>query len=169
MNNQDKHEAFLAVVQAHKGILYKIANSYCRNADDRQDLIQEIILQLWLSFDRYSGQFKLSTWVYRIALNTAISSYRKYSRKSKISSELNVNTLDFADSMASPETTENLHFLQHFIDSLNHFDRALMLLYLEEKTQAEMAEILGITITNVATRISRIKQKLKQKFSMLNS
>lgn len=169
MDNQEKHSAFLAIIVAHKGILYKIANSYCKTPDDRQDLVQEMILQLWLSFDRYSSRFKQSTWIYRIALNTAISSYRKSARKQKIYSEIRDITFDFDENTASGSTRENIRFLQQFIAGLNHFDRALMLLYLDEKTQVEMAEILGISVTNVSTKISRIKQKLKQKFSLLNS
>ena len=81
---QKDAQTFLAIIEANKGIVYKIANSYCRNEENRKDLIQEIILQLWLSFPKYDEQYKLTTWMYRIALNVSISFYRKENRRDEI-------------------------------------------------------------------------------------
>jgi RNA polymerase sigma factor (sigma-70 family) len=156
---------FLQVLESHKGIIYKVANSYCSDAEDRKDLVQEIILQLWRSFGNYHTQFKYSTWIYRIALNVAISFYRKESRRSEIAHPLPVGILYMETENGYDEG--QLAALQHFISGLKQLDKALMLLYLEEKSQREISEILGITETNVSTRISRIKKILQQKFSSL--
>lgn len=167
MNPPGTSDAFLAVVQANKGIIYKVAQSYCRQPEDKQDLVQEIILQLWRSFQRYSDQYKYSTWTYRIALNTAISFYRKQNRKIKIVNDLSDNISDFISTGSHIEPDENLQLLQQFIAELKELDKALMLLYLEEKSQKEIAEIMGLTPSNVSTRINRIKKILQQKFSTI--
>ncbi|RYD94713.1 MAG: sigma-70 family RNA polymerase sigma factor [Sphingobacteriales bacterium] len=162
-------KSFLAVVEAHKGIIYKIANLYCRDTEDRKDIVQEIIVQLWRSFSNYSGEAKYSTWIYRIALNVAISFYRKETRRSQITNPLSEAILNIADSSGLNETEEKIGFLYRFIAELKELDKALMLLYLDEKTHKEIADILGITETNVATKIGRIKALLKQKFSTLKN
>lgn len=158
-------DQFIAVVDTYKAIIYKIANSYCKHTEDRKDLVQEIIVQLWKSFDRYDDQYKQSTWIYRISLNVAISFYRKANRRKEISNPLSESILSFADTSSVPETETNLALLQQFISELKELDKALMLLYLDEKSHKEISEIIGITETNVATKISRIKVLLKQKFS----
>ena len=165
MNSTAKSELFLSVIQTNKGIVYKVANSYSKNSEDRKDLVQEIIVQLWKSFENYNDLYKYSTWIYRIALNVAISFYRKENRRKQVSNPLSDSILNFADSHVEDETEENIGFLQLFISALKEIDRALMLLYLEEKSYKEIAEIIGISETNVATKIGRIKILLKQKFS----
>lgn len=167
MNNRT--EIFLSVIQTHKGILYKVANSYCHDPEDRKDLIQEITVQLWKSFDNYSDQYKYSTWIYRIALNVAISFYRKENHRKQVSDPLNEGILNFTDPGPSADMDENVRFLQQFIAELKELDKALMLLYLEEKTHREIAEIMGISETNVTTKIGRIKKVLKQKFSNIRN
>lgn len=158
-------EDFLSVLDDHKGILYKVANSYCQHAEDRKDLIQEIIFQLWKSFDKYDSRFRYSTWIYRIALNVAISFYRREKVASSASLEITESILSIGDDTVNEEKETDLAILQQFISGLKELDRALMLLYLEEKAYREIAEIMGITETNVATRIARIKTKLKQQFA----
>lgn len=163
MNTTEKSDRFLSVIETQKGIIYKIANSYCKDPEDRKDLFQEIITQLWKSFDNYSEQYKYSTWIYRIALNVAISFYRKENRKKVLSSPISESLFNFLVEENS-ETESNLRMLQQFIQELKDLDKALMLLYLEEKSHREIAEIIGISETNVATKIGRIKLLLKQKF-----
>ena len=163
----DKTDLFLSVIEMHKGIIYKVANSYCKNTEDRKDIVQEIILQLWKSFDSYNQQFKHSTWIYRIALNVAISYYRKEKRRKIISNSYSEDLFKLADLQESPELEGHTLFLQQFIAELKELDKALMLLYLEEKSHKEMAEIIGITETSVATKIGRVKTILKQKFSQI--
>lgn len=165
MNTSKNQEDFLAVVQAHKGIIYKVANAYCALAEARKDLVQEIIIQLWRSFSSYDDRFKHSTWVYRIALNTAISQYRKEISRKKLAVPLPDDLLYLADGIDHNETGAQLKLLQQFITELKELDRALLLLYLEEKPHAVIAEIMGISVSNVATKIGRIKDILRQKFS----
>jgi RNA polymerase sigma-70 factor (ECF subfamily) len=137
---------------------------YCPNRADREDLAQEIIYQLWKSGNSFREEYKFSTWMYRIALNVAISFYRK--RLSNPVVAVNENHLDIADPMEdSRGLEENISNLQKFIAGLKELDKAIMLLYLEERTYKEIAEIVGISETNAATKISRIKEILKEKFS----
>lgn len=165
MRAEQKPDQFLAVVDTYKGIIYKIAHSYCKDAETRKDLVQEIVVQLWKAFDRYDNQYKQSTWIYRIALNVAISFYRKETRRKEISNPLSDSILSLADDSNVHETETNLGLLQQFISELKELDKALMLLYLDEKSHKEISEIIGISETNVATKIGRIKILLKQKFS----
>jgi len=169
MSIQDKNNLFISVIEAHKGILYKVANSYCKDNEDRKDLIQEIFIQLWKSFDNYNDEYKYSTWIYRISLNVAISFYRRENIRTKISSPFTDGIFNFADTNDTEEKEINLSILQQFISELKDLDKALMLLYLEEKSYKEIAEIIGFSETNVATKIGRIKQKLKEKFSQIKN
>jgi len=165
MNSTEKSDLFLTVISFNKGILFKIANSYCKDGEDRKDLVQEIIVQLWKSFERFNDQYKYSTWIYRIALNVAISFYRKENRRKQVSNPLTDGILNYADTNVTSETDENIKLLQQFIAGLKELDKAIMLLYLEEKSHKEIADIIGISESNVATKIGRIKILLKQKFS----
>jgi RNA polymerase sigma factor (sigma-70 family) len=167
MGIHDKYELFLSIIEVNKGIIYKIANSFCRDADDRKDLAQEIILRLWKSFDTYNEQYKHSTWVYRVALNVAISFYRKEKSRSKINVPFTDDIFIIADFENTRTTEQRSFFLNSFLAELKELDRALMLLYLEEKSHKEIAQIIGISETNVATKIGRIKTVLKQRFSQI--
>ena len=169
MSIQDKSDLFVSVIENHKGILYKVANSYCKDNEDRKDLIQEIFVQLWKSFDNYNDEYKYSTWIYRISLNVAISFYRKVKARTKISNPFTDGILNFAEANDTEEKEINFSILQRFISRLKQLDKALMLLYLEEKSYKEISEILGYSETNVATKISRIKIVLKEKFSHIKN
>jgi RNA polymerase sigma factor (sigma-70 family) len=166
-NEKELSRQFQETIELHKGILFKVARIYCQNEDDRQDLIQEMMIQIWKSFHKYNGRFAITTWLYRIALNVAISFYRKNTARQIINLELG----DHISPVQQSETNEKeqqLNLLEQFVNELNNLDKALMLLYLEDKSQAEISEILGITATNVATKIGRIKDRLKKKFSQIN-
>lgn len=169
MDSTEKSNRFLLVIDTNKGILYKVANSYCKDSEDRKDLVQEIIIQLWKSFEDYNDQYKYSTWVYRIALNVAISFYRKENRRKEIANPLNDSILNYADTNLATEKEQDLSILQEFIIELKELDKAVMLLYLEEKSYKEIAEMIGITETYVATKIGRIKTILKQKFATIKN
>lgn len=157
---------FIGLLDSNKRIIYKIVNSYCRNQEDQKDLEQEITIQLWNSFDKYDANYKYSTWVYRIALNVAISFYRKQkswqSRHTLLSEESLFQIKD--EEKYNPEVDKNLQLLKQFVDQLDELNKALMLLYLDEKKYEEIADILGISKTNVATKINRLKIKLREKF-----
>jgi RNA polymerase sigma-70 factor (ECF subfamily) len=168
MTPVEKQDVFIELIQTHKGILYKVVNAYCRSAGDRRDLMQEILIQLWKSFDRYSGQVQYSTWMYRIALNVAISFYRKTSTRKSLFSDERASLLNFPDSIENNEKETNIALLYRFISECNDLDKALIIFYLEEKPYKEIAAIMGITETNVATKISRIKKLLKKKFENIH-
>jgi RNA polymerase sigma-70 factor (ECF subfamily) len=165
MDSTGKTALFLSVIETNKGLIYKVANAYCNHAEDRKDLVQEIIIQVWRSFHNYNSQYKYSTWMYRIALNTAISFQRKENRRKQVLNPLPDGILYFSDLHAADEIEEMTGLLQQFIAGLNAFDKALLLLHFEEKSQKEIAAIMGISESNVSTRMGRIKSRLKQKFS----
>ena len=163
----DNEDKFISILENHKGIIYKITNSYCKNKSDQQDLMQEIILQLWKSYPKYDNQYKLSTWIYRIALNTSISNYRKNKVRKEKTTEL-TPILTTSVNEVSPKEEEKYSDLQKFIKELKEIDKAIILLYLEGLSQKEISKIMGITSSNVSTRINRIKISLKQKFNTKN-
>ncbi len=157
---------FLTILEGHKGIIYKVANAYCRNNENRKDLIQEITLQLWLAFPTYNQQYALTTWLYRIALNVSISFYRKQTSRDKRNQPLTTEILGLLSEDEPWDMDSDLAMLHGFIRQLRELDRALILLYLEEHSQQQIADILGISLTNVSTRVARIKEQLRQQFAL---
>ena len=156
-------QEFIKLIKENKGIIYKICNSYCTDKNNRDDLAQEIIYNLWKSFPDFNSSFKYSTWMYRIALNVAISYYRQ-ERKHKSHDSISEGLIVFEEN-TEMDTEDNLKLLQGFINELKEIDKAIILLYLDDKSHRDIAEITGFSETNVATRISRIKEKLSLKFS----
>lgn len=169
-DNNHNELIFLQLIRDNTGILYKICHLYCRNTDDREDLMQEMIYQLWRSGQKFDANYKFSTWMYRIALNVAISFYRKESRSGvRVALGGDLRLMELEDkSPGNEDLEEKIDLLQVFISELGELDKALMILYLEERPYREIAEILGITETNVATKLSRIKGRLKQQFQKAN-
>lgn len=160
-------DTFLSVIESNRGIIYKVANLYCNDEENKKDLIQEIIFQLWRSFDKYDEQYKLSTWMYRIALNVSISSYRKESRRRDINHPLPDDILYFEEENASEPSDTSIAHLHRFIRELREIDRAVIILSLEGNSHQSIGEILGLTATNVSTKLLRIKHLLKQKFATI--
>ncbi|URX63609.1 sigma-70 family RNA polymerase sigma factor [Luteibacter anthropi] len=156
-------QRFQSLLREHERIVLKVASLYARQAEDRRDLVQEIGLQAWRSFGRFDpGKAKFSTWLYRVALNVAISQLRKRGSVQDDRLEpLDWHHLESVGDATPPDADERLVALYAFIGRLGAFDRALILLYLEDRSHAEMAQVLGISETNVATKIGRIKQKLR--------
>lgn len=142
-------------------MLYKVCRMYCRAETDRQDLLQEIVLQLWRSFPSFRGEARISTWIYRIALNTAISGLRKQKRViTSVDPEwLPAEWQDFEDGV---EKEAQLKLLYAAIDQLSEVERALTMLYLEDKSYQEMEEILGISQNNLRVKMNRIRDKLRK-------
>ncbi|HXB90797.1 MAG TPA: sigma-70 family RNA polymerase sigma factor [Puia sp.] len=167
MNPPQDPLEFVQRIQENKGILFKICHLYCRNPADREDLAQEMIYQLWKSGHRFDADHKFTTWMYRIALNVAISYYRRQHRSGvRVSLSGDMHLLNLADGPDDGAVIEEkIDRLQVFIRELGELDKALMILYLEEKSYREIADILGISETNVATKLSRIKAALKKKFT----
>jgi RNA polymerase sigma factor (sigma-70 family) len=162
MTNSDLQETFQNRVEQHKKILYKVCNAYCKDRDSREDLAQEITFQLWRSFGKFDGRCQFSTWMYRIALNVAISFCRSEGTRTRhvISDEQRL--LEWV--VETERQPEEVRLLYEFIEELDPLGRALILLYLDGNTYPEIADIVGITETNVATKISRLKSKMKQEF-----
>ncbi|MDF9831581.1 RNA polymerase sigma-70 factor (ECF subfamily) [Parabacteroides sp. PF5-6] len=147
---------FLRMIREHNGIIYKVASIYADKENVLDDLYQEVVLNLWKSFPTFRNESAYSTWIYRIALNTCISFFRKSSRKPmyvELSPDLRVATED---------NSFYVNELYALINQLNKLERALIFLYLEDRPYKEIADILGITPTNVSTKINRIKEKLKK-------
>ncbi len=160
-----KDQEFTRLIKENKGIIYKICNSYCADKIDRDDLAQEIIYNLWKSYNSFNAEFKFSTWMYRIALNVAISFYRR-EKKFKYHDTISEGLIVFEeDPEDENEVATNVQLLQGFINQLKEIDKAIILLYLDDKSHREISEITGFTETNVATRINRIKDKLRTNFS----
>jgi RNA polymerase sigma factor (sigma-70 family) len=149
-----RQQEFQTLVDQHKKILYKVCNSYCRNREDREDLAQEIVVQLWRSFESFDERARFSTWMYRIALNVAISAYRRESARTRYILSDEGQLLNAID--------EKTH---QSIAALDPLDKALVLLYLDGNSYQDIAAVLGISETNVATKISRMKQRMRQEFS----
>jgi RNA polymerase sigma factor (sigma-70 family) len=163
MSKRAGQDQFLILLDEHKKILFKIANSYCRQDSDREDLVQEMVLQLWRSFGRYDPRSRFTTWMYRVALNVAISFYRRETRRPRTTTLDAQAVLQISrPSRESEAASRGGQLLESFIRELNEFDRALVLLYLDGNRYDTIAEILGISETNVGTKIGRIKQKLRQ-------
>lgn len=158
-------EAFEQVLDNHRGILFKVANTYCRCREDRADLVQEIAAQLWRAWPCYDTTRPVSTWMYRIALNVAISHVRVASKHRRHVVPLEIELHDIADDSGNdPDLEQRLRLLHAFIERQAPLDRALLLLYLEERTQREIGDILGISESNVSTKIGRLKQRLRDEF-----
>lgn len=164
MNAQAEKDQFLTIIRLNKKLIFKVCNSYCKDADDRQDLVQEVIINLWKSYGKYNDKYKLSTWMYRIALNTAISHYRAGRRRRENTIPLHDSLLNIADDIYEPAIDDQIKKLYEIISHMDELNRALMILYLDNNSYKDIAEILGISESNVATKISRIKQQLKQQF-----
>jgi RNA polymerase sigma factor (sigma-70 family) len=164
MTRTDFHDAFLGELQQHKAILFKVANAYCSRREDRGDLIQDITIELFTAYPKFDGRVaRFSTWMYRIAMNVAISAHRGDNRRIRDALSIDEFGMDLAAAdreLASGD--DDLHALHQMIATLEPINRALILLYLEGYGQEEIAEMIGLTATNVATRIGRIKQQLQR-------
>ena len=148
---------FLNLMEQHKQIIYKVCFMYASDDETINDLFQEVMLNLWKGFPRFRGESKPSTWIYRIAMNTCVSWLRSSSRRPQTVPL----TLSMADILADEHEKDNLRELYKLINRLGKLERALILLWLEEKSYEEIAEILDISVSNVGVRINRIKTKLK--------
>jgi RNA polymerase sigma-70 factor (ECF subfamily) len=156
----DAEQNFLLLVKEHQGIIRKVCHLYGRNDADRDDLYQEIVIQLWRAFGSFRGDAKISTWMYRIALNTSISNLRKQSRKIALSFPEFIPKEE-ADSDEEKIKEENLRQMYAAISRLSEVEKALVMLYLEDKSYEEMEEIMGISNGALRVKMNRIKDKLR--------
>ena len=157
----DGIEAFAAAIGRHAGILRKVAATYCSTAEDRADLIQDILVQLLAARESYDPQRPLSTWMYRLALNVAISQVRSRYRQARLIVPIEDDHLEVAGPGADHEGRQERALLDRAMQGLDPLASAIMLLYLDGYSQAQIAEIVGISASNAGTKIARIKQKLR--------
>ena len=143
--------------------MFKVANTYARLAEDRDDLAQEIAARLWHAYPTYDPARSFSTWMYRVALNVAISHVREQTMRDRHDAvPLDEGMHDLADAGGvDHERDQHIRLLQGFIQRQPPLERALLLLYLDDRPQREIAEILGITESNVSTKIGRLKQRIR--------
>jgi RNA polymerase sigma-70 factor, ECF subfamily len=151
-------KAFLQAINDHQKIIYKICRIYRDSREDQEDLFQEIVYQLWKSYPSFNGKSKNSSWIYRIALNTAMAVYRKASLPINYVEEFPESIHPRNESRASENAERLFWILRHLNDS----EKALVSLYLEDFSYKEIAEIIGISESNVGVRLNRIKNKLKE-------
>ncbi|AXY76847.1 sigma-70 family RNA polymerase sigma factor [Paraflavitalea soli] len=159
MAPQQRKEAFTEQIAGNEALIWKICRLYGHTAEDRQDLFQEIMVQTWQSFDQFRGEAKFSTWLYQVALNTAIAGIRKKKRTIPIVQREAIP--EMADH-SPPADDEQLQQLYTAITKLNGIEKALTLLYLEDKSYKEMETILGINESTLRVKMTRVKEKLRQ-------
>lgn len=157
---KDLETKFLSDFESNQNIAHKICRIYTTNQDAHNDLFQEITIQLWKNYSKFRGDSKFSTWMYRVALNTAISLYRKSTRTIKTQ---DISDFTYKIKATDYDNTEELQLkaLYTAIHKLNDIDKALIFLYLEDKPYREISETLGISSVNARVKMSRAKEKLK--------
>jgi RNA polymerase sigma-70 factor (ECF subfamily) len=151
---------FLQIITDNQGIIHKVCSIYCDLEEDRRDLFQEIIVQLWKSYPSFRSESKFSTWMYRVALNTAITSFKKDKRQPD-KSGISYENLQLAEEMYDTRTEEQIRMLNHAVSQLSGIEKSIILLFLEDKKYEEIAEITGITQNYVRVKMNRIKKRLK--------
>ena len=147
---------FIQAIRDHEHILHKVCNMYMHNKTGREDLFQEIILNAWKGIKQFRQESKFSTWLYRVALNTAITMFKKEQKHASLLREVEHTSQEDNDA------GEQYLALRKAVDELSDIEKALVMLYLEDYSQQEMATITGITVNNVAVKMNRIRTKLKE-------
>jgi RNA polymerase sigma-70 factor (ECF subfamily) len=156
----EEEKKFISLINEHQGLIHKVCIMYENDPDVRNDLFQEIVFQLWKSFSSFRGEAKITTWMYRIALNTAISGFRKQTRNVK-TEDLKELHFNISDSWED-NREEDIQRLQFGIRQLSEIERAMIMMALEEVPYEDIAETIGITQNNVRVRMNRIREKLKK-------
>ena len=158
MHHSDIENNFIEIIQKNEHLIYKVCSMYISDEFPLADLYQEVVYNLWKSFPKFRNECSISTWIYRIALNTCITGMRKELKRPQ-----HLPILEFAEHLIEPESmTNHIKEMYHLIYQLNKLERAIILLYLEEKSYQEIADITGLTLNNIAIKIKRIKEKLKK-------
>ena len=158
--NSELGAEFTVLLDAHRGIVFRIARSYARGPADTQDLAQEIAAQLWRAFPTYNRTRRFSTWMYRISLNVAISWLRGEAPRRRRSVPYDALLHEPAGA-EQDDDDDGRRILRGFIEAQGALDRAVLLLYLEEHSYAQMSEILGVSETSLTTKMNRLKERLR--------
>ena len=153
----DPEKEFVSLLNQHQKIIYKVCNLYMQSHTDKEDLFQEITLQAWKAYGNFRGDAKFSTWLYRVALNTAITFYRKEKKN------IVFTTDEVPETTAGPydPIEERTKAMYAAIGELSKIDKAIVMLYLEDYSYAEISEVVGITANNIAVKMNRIKTRLR--------
>ena len=152
---------FVKTISENQGIIHKVCSIYCDSVEDRRDLFQEIIAQLWKAYPSFRKESKFSTWMYRVALNTAITSFKK-SKRQPIKVGLPIESAQLENEEYDSKNEEQIHHMHQAINQLSGIEKSIILLFLENKDYEEIAEITGITQNYVRVKMNRIKHKLKK-------
>jgi RNA polymerase sigma-70 factor (ECF subfamily) len=164
-SDTDLRPRFAALLEQHRGIVLNVARGYCHHPEDRLDLVQEVSVQAWAAFEGFDpARARFSTWLYRVALNVAISQWRRQQHRHQHHAPLD-DDLPAADEALPPEQRHALHQLEVAIHALPPLDRALMLLHLDDHDHRQIAEVLGISVANVSTRLHRLRQQLRTRLN----
>ena len=156
---------FVKIISENQGIIHKVCSIYCDSEEDRRDLFQEILAQLWKSYATFRNESKFSTWMYRVAINTAITSFKKIKRQPDQKS-LEIESVQIENEEYDPEVEEQILLLHKAIAQLSGIEKSIVLLFLENKDYEEIAEITGITRNYVRVKMNRIKHKLKKQMDI---
>ena len=156
---------FLQIIDLHQGIINNLCNIYYKDPDDRNDTRQDIILQLWKSFSSFRGESKISTWIYKVSLNTILCKIRK---ERKLPQEVSLDLVRHNEQIPLLLADDNLLLLNQLIESLKDLDKAIIILHLEGYGNKEIAHLLELTPSNISTRMNRIKTELKAKFNIVS-
>lgn len=160
MSNRNTKEEFISLIEKHQGIIYKVSSMYCDKDECRKDLFQDILVQLWQSYSTFNNKSKFSTWMYRVALNTAIAQFRKDKKNNE--DPVPEIPIHIEDEETYKEKEDRRELVQRAIGKLNRAEKAIIILYMDDYSYEEISEIAGITISNVGVKISRIKTKLQK-------
>lgn len=155
-----KEKEFISLLNEHQRIIHKVCNLYMERHGDREDLFQEITLQAWKAYGNFRGDAKFSTWLYRVALNTAITFFRKEKRQPEIFSTDTIP--DFRQNDSYNPIEDQVKAMYTAIGELSKIDKAIVMLYLEDYSYNDIGDMMGITANNVAVKMNRIKTKLKE-------
>lgn len=154
------NDFYTTSILPYSGIIIKICRAYTDSQEDFEDYYQEVCLQIWRSRDKFRGEAKWSTWIYRLSLNICLTLIRNKKNRQHINTDNNVQSEAIEEDRTFSD--ESLNLLYEAIKQLTEIDRAVILLYLEEKPNKEIAEIIGTTPNNIGVRVNRIKERLKK-------
>ncbi|UAB80627.1 RNA polymerase sigma factor [Marixanthomonas sp. SCSIO 43207] len=157
-----QEQAFTTIIKDNEGILYKVTRLFTQTEADQQDLYQEIVINLWKGFGSFRGDAKVSTWMYRIALNTAVLYSKKEKRKGQ---KVSLDGITLVNEVYDPILEQQLKLVYKHIRELNDVEKGIIFLFLEGKKYETIASITGLSTSNVGTRMARIKEKLKNKIT----
>ena len=160
MTDNLQKDKFLDILEKNIGIILKIAGAYAKTIHDKEDLINDITLELWKSFGRFKGDSRISTWIYRVALNTSMN-YKRKKEKDKLFFPEDLKQFESPNWLTDQQGSSYSEILYRCIDELNELNKAIIMLYLDGNSHEEISDIIGISKTNIGTKISRIKEQIK--------